>query len=154
MPQRKQRKTNTPRDARSWWKQAFDLEFIRQFPFWMLAFVTIILANRKPYGRKPAEFNFDISWDSIAYSTLKPIHILACAILMVLGVIAYKWKRWWVAAILTMLIGLSWEISQMTVAGHYARLTDLIPDFLGVVLGFLIVEGFRHAMKPEDYLFG
>lgn len=143
-----------PPDPRPYWKQALDLDVMRKLPFWMLAFVTILIANRAPYGRKPAFFDFDLSWNSIVFSTLKPVHILGCAALMVLGVMAYKWKRWWLAAILTMLVGLSWEISQMTVAAHNARLADLIPDFLGVVLGFLIVEGFRHALKPDDHIFG
>ena len=143
-----------PRGARSFWKQALDLDVMRKLPFWMLAFATILIANHAPYGRKPYDFNFSLSWETLEFSIYKPLHVVACALLMVLGVIAYKWERWWVAAILTMTVGLSWEIAQMNVAGHSARLADLIPDFFGVALGWLIVEGLRHAMKPDDYLFG
>ncbi|MBK8007098.1 MAG: VanZ family protein [Rhizobiales bacterium] len=142
------------RDARPYWRQALDLDAMRRIPFWMLAFLTTLVAYRAPYGRRPAEFDFDISWASIEWSLYKPLHIIMCAALMVLGVLAYKWKRWWLAALLTMLVGLSWEIAQMTVPGHNPRLADLAPDFLGVVLGWFIVEGIRHAMKPEDYIFG
>jgi Flp pilus assembly protein TadB len=84
----------------------------------------------------------------------KPLHVAACALLMVFGVMAYKWKRWWLAALLTMLVGLGWEIAQMTVEGHNPRLADLAPDFLGVVLGWLIVESLRYALKPDDHIFG
>ncbi len=136
------------------WKQALDLELIRKLPFWMLAFASVLIAYHAPYGRKPYDFDWDLSWAAIEWSLYKPLHIAGCALLMVLGVLAYRWKRWWLAATLTMLVGLSWEFAQTTVAGHYARIADLAPDFLGVVLGWLIVEGIRHAMKPEDYLFG
>lgn len=142
------------RNPRSLGRRAFDIEFIRKMPFWMLAFASILVAHHAPYGRRPAEFDWDISWPSIEWSLHKPLHILVSALLMVLAVLAYKWRHWWFAALLTMLVGLSWEIAQMTVAGHNPRLADLAPDFLGVVLGWLIVEGIRHAMKPEDYLFG
>ncbi len=151
MPQRKQQDTREPKPL---WRQALDLEVIRQLPFWMLAAASLIAAHHAPYGRKAYEFNWDFSWAAIEWSLYKPKHIATCALLMVLGVLAYKWKRWWLAALLTMLVGLSWEFAQATVAGHYARIADLAPNFVGVVLGWLIVEGIRHAMKPEDYLFG
>ena len=140
--------------SRPLWQQAVDLDVMRKLPFWMLACVTMLVAYRAPYGRRPAQFDWDISWAAIEWSLYKPLHILMCTALMVLGVLAYKWKRWWLAALLTMLVGLGWEIAQTTVAGHNPRLADLAPDFLGVVLGWLIVEGIRHAMKPDDYLFG
>ncbi len=131
-----------------------DLEVMRRLPFWLLAALTMMIAYRAPYGRRAAEFDFDMSWDAILWAAQKPLHIAACALLMVLGVLAYKWKRWWLAALLTMLIGLGWEIAQTTVVGHNPRLADLVPDFIGVVLGWLIVEGLRHAMKPDDHIFG
>jgi VanZ family protein len=142
------------KDHRPLWQQALDLNVMRKLPFWMLAFASILVAFHAPYGRKPFYFNWDLSWEMIEFSIYKPLHIVACALLMVLGVLAYQWKRWWLAAVLTMLVGLGWEIAQTTVAGHNARIADLIPDFLGVVLGWLIVEGIRHAMLPDDYLFG
>jgi hypothetical protein len=131
-----------------------DLEVMRRLPFWLLAALTLMIAYRAPYGRRPPEFDFDMSWDAMVWAAQKPLHIAACALLMVLGVLAYKWKYWWLAALLTMLVGLSWEIAQTTVVGHNPRLADLVPDFLGVVLGWLIVEGLRHAMKPDDHIFG
>lgn len=150
----KKRKTKRPRDPRPLWKQALDLNVMRRLPFWMLAFATILIANHAPYGRKSYDFNWDLSWETIEFSIWKPLHIVACALLMVLGVLAYKWKHWPVAAVLTMAVGFSWEIAQTTVAGHNARIADLIPDLMGVVLGWLIVEGIRHAMMPDDYIFG
>lgn len=154
MPQKQKTKSRKPRDPRSYWQQALDLNVMRKLPFWLLAALTLMMAYRAPYGRRPAEFDFDMSWDAIVWAAQKPLHIFACALLMVLGVMAYKWKRWWLAALLTMLVGLGWEIAQTTVVGHNPRLADLAPDFIGVVLGFLIVEGLRHAMKPDDHIFG
>lgn len=150
----KNKKAKRKRDTRPLWRQALDLNIMRRLPFWMLALASILIATHAPYGRKPYEFNWDISWDSIVFSAIKPLHILGCAALMVLGVLAYKWKRWWLAAALTMTIGFTWELAQTTVVGHYARIADLVPDFIGVVLGWLIVEGIRHAMMPDDYIFG
>lgn len=154
MPQRKQQDPQSPRKPRPLWRQSLDIEVIRQLPFWMLAAASLLAAYHAPYGRKAYEFNWDFSWAAIEWSLYKPLHIASCALLMVLGVLAYKWRRWWLAATLTLLVALGWEFAQTTVAGHYARIADLAPDFLGVVLGWLIVEGIRHAMKPEDYLFG
>lgn len=156
MTQKKKKpaKAKRPRDPRPLWKQALDLNVMRKLPFWMLAFASIMIAFHAPYGRKPYEFNWDFSWEAIEWSLYKPLHIAGCTLLMVLGVLAFKWKHWWVAALLTMLVAFGWEVAQTTVAGHYARIADLAPDFLGVVLGWLIVEGIRHAMKPDDYLFG
>jgi hypothetical protein len=154
MPHRKKQKTKKPRAARSLWREVTDIAFLRLLPFWLLAALSLMIAYRAPYGRRPPEFDFDISLDAILWSLQKPLHIAACALLMVLGVIAYKWKRWWLAALLTMLVGLGWEIAQTTVVGHNPRLADLAPDFVGVVLGWLIVEGLRHALKPDDHIFG
>lgn len=154
MPQRKQHDAQASLPPKPLWRRALDIEVIRQLPFWMLAAASLMIAYHAPYGRKAYEFNWDYSWAAIEWSLYKPLHIAGCALLMVLGVVAYKWKRWWLAALLTMLVALGWEFAQATVAGHYARIADLAPDFLGVVLGWLIVEAIRHAMKPEDYLFG
>jgi hypothetical protein len=147
-------KAKRNRDPRPLWQQARDLNVMRKLPFWMLALASILIAYHAPYGRKPYDFDWNYSWAAIEWSLYKPLHIAGCAALMVLGVLAYKWKRWWLAALLTMLVGLAWEFAQTTVAGHYARIADLAPDLVGVALGWLIVEGIRHAMKPEDYLFG
>lgn len=150
------KKTKNPRRriSRRLLEHALDFNVMRQLPFWMLAALTIMMAFRAPYGRRPPMFDFDMSWDAIVWAAQKPVHIAACALLMIFGVIAYRWKRWWLAASLTMLIGLLWEMAQTTVVGHTPRLADLVPDFLGVVLGLLIVEGLRHALKPDDYIFG
>lgn len=153
MPLKKTRPKKPP-DPQPLWRQALDLNVMRRLPFWLLAALTMMIAYRAPYGRRAAEFDFDMSWDAILWASQKWLHIAACALLMVLGVLAYKWKRWWLAALLTMLIGFGWEIAQTTVVGHNPRLADLVPDFLGVVLGWLIVEGLRHAMKPDDHIFG
>jgi VanZ family protein len=147
MKRAKQSRQNAP-------PRFLDLEVMRKLPFWLLAALTLMIAYRAPYGRRPPEFDFDMSWDAIVWAAQKPLHIAACALLMVFGVLAYKWKHWWLAALLTMLVGLGWEIAQTTVVGHNPRLADLVPDFLGVVLGWLIVEGLRHAMKPDDHIFG
>lgn len=144
-----------PHKVRHWFRdRLLDLNFMRKLPFWMLAILTTMIAYRAPYGRRPPEFDFDMSWESILWSAQKPVHIAACALLVILGIIAYRWKRWPLVALLTMLVGLGWELAQTTVIGHTPRLADLVPDFLGVVLGLLIAEGLRHAMKPEDHMFG
>jgi hypothetical protein len=154
MSHKKRSKAKASRGLRAAKQGVFDIDFLRLLPFWLLAALSLMIAYRAPYGRRPPEFDFDISLDAILWSLQKPLHIAACALLMVLGVMAYKWKRWWLAAVLTMLVGLGWEIAQTTVAGHNPRLADLVPDFLGVVLGWLIVEGLRHALKPDDHIFG
>jgi VanZ family protein len=149
----KRKKIRKRKPDRSW-RRSLDIDFLRLLPFWLLAALTLMIAYRAPYGRRPAEFDFDVSWDALVWALQKPLHVAACALLMVFGVMAYKWKRWWLAALLTMLVGLGWEIAQMTVEGHNPRLADLAPDFLGVVLGWLIVEGLRHALRPDDHIFG
>jgi VanZ family protein len=62
------------------------------------------------------------------------------AMLFVLAALATGGARLWLAAVLTFLVGVGWEIAQTTVIGHNPRVVDLFPNLVGIALGGLVVS--------------
>ena len=108
---------------------------IRWLPFIAAALFSLMMAAAAPDGRKPFYIDWSLSRDALEFSIVKLPHIGASALLAVLGVFATGRQRWPLALGLTVLVGWGWELSQTTVAGHHARLSDLAPDTLGALLG-------------------
>ena len=108
---------------------------LRWLPFVAAALLSLMLAAAAPDGRKPFYIDWSLGRDALAFSIFKLPHIGASALLAVLGVFAAGRRSWPLALGLTVLVGWGWELSQTTVAGHHARLSDLAPDTLGALLG-------------------
>ena len=111
---------------------------IRWLPFVAAALLSLMLAAAAPDGRKPFYIDWSLSRDALAFSIFKLPHIGASALLAVLAVFATGRSRWPLSLGLTVLVGWGWELSQTTVAGHHARLSDLAPDTLGALLGCML----------------
>ena len=111
---------------------------LRWLPFMVVALLSIVIAAWAPLGRKPFQLDWNLSAATLAFSIQKSPHIVACAVLALLAVVAAGRRRLPLAFALAVLVGAGWELAQTTVVGHAARLADLAPDALGAILGCLI----------------
>jgi VanZ family protein len=116
------------------------LTVLRVLPFTALALASIWAANRAPDGRRPPQMDFTMTPEAIANALTKMPHIASMAMLFVLAVLATGYSRIWLAAVLTFLVGVTWELVQTTVIGHNARIADIFPNLVGIALGWIIVS--------------
>lgn len=108
---------------------------LRWLPFVAAAGFSLVMAAQAPDGRHPFDIDLNLGRDALAVSIVKAPHIGAGAALALLAVIATGREQWRMALVLTVLVGLGWELCQSTVIGRYARVSDLVPDALGALLG-------------------
>lgn len=59
--------------------------------------------------------------------------------LFVLAVLVTGYSRVWLAAVLTFVVGVSWELVQTTIVGHNPRVVDLFPNVVGIAIAWIIV---------------
>ncbi len=112
-----------------------DRPLLRWLPFIAIALISIAFAAWAPMGRKPFQFEWDVSTPALLFSVQKVPHIAACAMLALLALLAAGRSRLFLAFALAVLVGAIWELAQTTVVGHTARLADLAPDTVGAFLG-------------------
>ena len=116
------------------------LSVLRVLPFTALALASIWAANRAPDGRRPPQMDFTVTLEGIANALTKVPHIASMAMLFVLAVLATGYSRIWLAAVLTFLVGVSWELVQTTVVGHNPRVVDLFPNLVGIAIAWIAVS--------------
>ncbi len=116
------------------------LRFLQILPFTALALASIWAANRAPDGRRPPQMDFTVTFETITNALTKVPHIASMVMLFILAVLATGYSRTWLAAILTFLVGVSWELVQTTVIGHNPRVVDLFPNLVGIILAWIIVS--------------
>ncbi len=83
--------------------------------------------------------DFTVTLEAIANALTKVPHIASMAMLFVLAVLATGYSRVWLAAVLTFLVGVSWELVQTTVVGHNPRIVDIFPNLVGIAVAWIIV---------------
>ena len=115
------------------------LSVLRLLPFTALALASIWAANRAPEGRRPPQIDFTVTPEAIANALTKVPHIASMAMLFVLAVLATGYSRVWLAAVLTFLVGVSWELVQTTVIGHNPRIVDIFPNLVGIAVAWITV---------------
>lgn len=113
---------------------------LRMLPFTALALASIWAANRAPDGRRPPQMDFTVTLEAIANALTKVPHIASMAMLFVLAVLATGYSRAWLAAVLTFLVGVGWELVQTTVVGHNPRVVDIFPNLVGIAIAWSIVS--------------
>lgn len=113
---------------------------LRVLPFTALALASIWAANRAPDGRRPPQMDFTVTPEAIANALTKMPHIASMAMLFVLAVLATGYSRIRLAAVLTFLVGVSWELVQTTVIGHNPRVVDIFPNLVGIALAWIVVS--------------
>lgn len=116
------------------------LTVLRVLPFAALSLASIWAANRAPDGRRPPQMDFIVTPEAIANAMTKMPHIASMAMLFVLAVLATGYSRIWLAAVLTFLVGVSWELVQTTEIGHNPRVVDIFPNLVGIALAWIIIS--------------
>lgn len=84
--------------------------------------------------------DFTVTPEAIANALTKMPHIASMAMLFVLAVLATGYSRIWLAAVLTFLVGVSWELVQTTVIGHNPRVVDIFPNLVGIAVAWVVVS--------------
>ena len=121
---------------------------LRWLPFAATAAFSLLMSAMAPEGRRPFHIDWSLSLAALEFSVVKAPHIGATAVLAWLGVMGSGRLRWPMALMLTVLVGAGWELCQTTVIGHYARLSDLVPDTLGALIGCLLGTVTLWTLEP------
>jgi len=115
------------------------LAVARWVPFVAISIASLWASARTTEGYRDPIFDWDISWPAIANALTKMPHISSMLMIFVLGVLAVGVGRLWLAALLTFMVGIGWELVQMPTIGNNPRLADLAPDLVGISIGWVIV---------------
>lgn len=119
------------------------MRIARALPFIVFALLSFYIAARAPRGRHAPRVDFSLASADITRSLTKAPHLGGAAIFFFLAVLAFGIDRLGRAFAATMLVGIGWEIGEMTVVGHYARLADLVPNIVSALICLAIVAGIR-----------
>lgn len=111
----------------------------RWVPFVVISIASLWASARTTEGYRDPIFDWDISWPAIANALTKMPHITSMFMIFLLGALAVGLGRLWLAALLTLVVGIGWEVVQMPTIGNNPRLADLAPDLVGIGIGWVIV---------------
>ena len=115
------------------------LSAVRWVPFVVISIASLWAAARTTQGYRDPIFDWDISWPAIANALTKMPHIASMLMIFLLSTLAAGISRLWLAALLTFVGGIGWEVVQMPTIGNNPRLADLAPNFVGIGIGWGIV---------------
>ena len=111
----------------------------RWVPFAVISIASLWASARTTEGYRDPIFDWDIGWPAIANALTKMPHIGSMFMIFLLGALAVGVGRLWLAALLTFVVGIGWEVVQMPTIGNNPRLTDLAPDLVGIGIGWVVV---------------
>lgn len=111
----------------------------RWAPFIVISIASLWASARTTEGYRDPIFDWDISGPAIANALTKMPHIGSMLMIFLLGALAVGVGRLWLAALLTFMVGIGWEVVQMPTIGNNPRLADLAPDLVGIGIGWVIV---------------
>lgn len=115
------------------------LSMARWAPFIVISIASLWASARTTEGYRDPIFDWDISGPAIANALTKMPHIGSMLMIFRLGALAVGVGRLWLAALLTFMVGIGWEVVQMPTIGNNPRLADLAPDLVGIGIGWVIV---------------
>lgn len=115
------------------------LSLARWVPFVVISIASLWASAQTTEGYRDPIFDWDISWPAIANALTKMPHIGSTFMIFLLAALAVGAGRLWLAALLTFVVGIGWELVQMPTIGNNPRLADLAPDLVGIGIGWLIV---------------
>ena len=130
------------------------LAVARWVPFVVIGIASLWASARTTEGYRDPIFDWDISWPAIANALTKMPHITSMLMIFLLGALAVGVGRLWLAALLTFVVGVGWEVVQMPTIGNHPRLADLAPDLVGIGIGWVIVAlgaMLWRRFRPADY---
>ncbi|AVF02891.1 MULTISPECIES: hypothetical protein [Devosia] len=111
----------------------------RWLPFIVISIASLWASAQTTQGYRDPIFDWDISWPAIANALTKMPHIVSTLMIFLLATLAVGVGRLWLAALLTFVVAIGWEIVQMPTIGNNPRLADLAPDLVGIGIGWVIV---------------
>lgn len=115
------------------------LSVARWVPFVVISIASLWASAQTTQGYRDPVFDWDISWPAIANALTKMPHVGSMLMIFVLGALAVGVGRLWLAALLTFVVAIGWEVVQMPTIGNNPRLADLAPDLIGIGIGWVIV---------------
>ena len=121
------------------------ITILRFIPLVTLAIISLFVAAGLSFQRRPFYFDFDLSSYALRSSLHKVEHFKATALIFLFAWLAFGNRRLSVAFLLTILVGLGWEIAEATAVGHTARLSDLAPDLVAAVSCLLVAMFVRRS---------
>lgn len=121
---------------------------LRAIPFTVIAIISILAAGHAPRGHHPPSFDFSLAGANVARSLTKVAHWKSIAVLFLLAGVAVTVRRLATAFLLTMAVGVGWELAECTSVGHYARLADLVPNACSAATVLLLLYVMRRSIPP------
>jgi len=115
------------------------LVMARWVPFAVISIASLWASARTTEGYRDPIFDWDISWPAVANALTKMPHITSMLMIFLLGALAVGVGRLWLAALVTFVVGIGWEVVQMPTIGNNPRLADLAPDLVGIGIGWVAV---------------
>ena len=114
------------------------LAFARTVPFVVCAAASIWQAGRAPAGRRSPRFDWTLDLAVATRALSKVPHMKWMVVLFLLALLAVGMARAGLAAVLTVAVGVGWEVAETTVVGHHAALVDLLPDLVALLAAWLV----------------
>jgi len=111
----------------------------RWVPFAVISIASLWASAQTTQGYRDPIFDWDLSWPAIANALTKMPHIGSMFMIFLLAALAVGLGRLWLAALLTFVVGIGWELVQMPTIGNNPRLADLAPDLVGIGIGWVVV---------------
>lgn len=125
----------------------------RWVPFAIISIASLWASAQTTQGYRDPIFDWDISWPAIANALSKMPHVGSMFMIFLFAALAVGLGRLWLAALLTLAVGIGWEVVQMPTIGNNPRLADLAPDLVGIGIGWVIVAlgaVFWRRSRPAD----
>ena len=113
-------------------------QILRLAPFMTLVTLSLCIAYSVTSPRKRFYLDVDISGAAILDSLTKVQHFQASTLVFVFAWIAFGNRRLFLSLLLTIMVGIVWELCEATAIGHSARVSDLAPDLVASFGSFLI----------------
>jgi VanZ family protein len=120
---------------------------LRWLPFLFVAGLSLWVASGLPGARKPFELDLGLSPESLVESLGKVPHYKSTALLFVLATLAVGWRRLRAALLLTLSVGVGWELAEATAARHHARVADLAPDLVAALACVAVASLLRRRLR-------
>lgn len=111
----------------------------RWVPFAVISIASLWASAQTTQGYRAPIFDWDLSWPAIANALTKMPHVGSMFMIFLLSALAVGLGRLWLAALLTFVVGIGWELVQMPTIGNNPRLADLAPDLVGIGIGWVVV---------------
>ena len=125
----------------------------RWVPFAVISIASLWASAQTTQGYRDPTFAWDISWPAIANALTKMPHVGSMFMIFIFAALAVGVGRLWLAALLTLVVGIGWEVVQMPTISNNPRLADLAPDLVGIGIGWVIVAlgaVFWRRFRPAD----